>query len=233
MTRRVVLGTIIATLAAGPFVISKLRKKKNGLPFGEMELFSQNNISKIRAEFFDEWKSDLGKFNTIFEKDNTKKTINLQWDFSQQQNWNFRALSTQLFGDISSLSVCTPNNLLSFEITEGTISIDHDTPKVLVNKRISKVWGIDDGASRKTGTKIVDSNPSSDDGNSSTKRTVETTDDSQLIEKIDTTSLETCGFVIKKEGKSVVIRPIDKNGSEITWTQAKQTNYPSPFAGTV
>jgi hypothetical protein len=219
-------------LAAGPFVIMALRKKEtNGLPLGEYSL--RNSTSEVRADFFEEWKSIYNKFDTTFEKDNAISTARLQLDFSHSRNWSFQSLSTRVFGNVFSLSECVPNNLISFEVTEGAISIDNGTLKVSIAKRESKEWGIDEEASRKTGTKIVDSDVQKDGCVSSITRTVEITGGSQLIEKIDTVSLETCGFIVRNEGKGIVFRPIDRNGREITSAEAKQANYPFQLAETV
>ncbi len=156
ITRRIALGTILGGLAAGPFVIRALRQ--NGEPILETELPQAAPIpfpSTVRERYFNEWKSlcDQMAVHPVPIPD-APKTIQLKLDLSQPQKMRFQDVSMTIRGAVSSLEECSPENLLRYTYTEGTIDIPGSPKNILTlcaEKREERYILIDKEASEKLG----------------------------------------------------------------------------------
>jgi hypothetical protein len=242
ITRRAVLGTAVAALAAGPFVIRALREKKS-LPFDERaaenaEFLRHNGFSRARADLFEEWKVVFGKFGDVssFLATNgnvANDTVKLRLDFLRTRSWNFRHLSTLLVGKVASFSECAAANLASFEVTEGTVATGNGILTVSVETRIMKLAAIDEEASQKDGVKITKSVTDKGDG---VKIGTMTTEPSGIAPtfKIVETNLEVGTFALMSKDENGFFRSVDRNGHVIsTMEDAIKANYPTYLAETM
>ena len=244
ITRRAVLGTSVVALMAAPFAIRALRKGGNDLPFDEKaaedaEFLRHNGFSRARADLFEEWKVVFGKFGDISSyiatKENlaTNDPVELQLDFLQPRSWNFRHLSTFLKGNIATHLECTAANLLSFEVTEGTIATGNGVLTVSVETRIRKQTDIGEEAARKDGVKITKSVTDEGNGVKIGTMTIEPTGIAPKF-KIVETNLEVGTFAVMGKDENGFFLPIDKNGREITTLEdALKANIPVRLVGQV
>lgn len=124
ITRRVVLGTAIAGLAAGPFVIKALRRKGDDLPtWGDGEGEFSVRPSDVRVRFFSEWKN-LHQSMAVVQPTilgDGALSFPLTRDFSKPFQKNFRYMETHLMGDGKSDREIAPNDLVSYSILEGEL----------------------------------------------------------------------------------------------------------------
>ena len=227
LTRRAVLGVVVGGLVAGPFVMRLTRRNAKGIVNDAPPLVYSDSV---RKGFFEDWKAIYGQFNASFEEVRGIDSVNLRLDLSGSRNWKFRNLSTTILENVSSPLECTVSNLGPFEVAEGTISINSGILKVSLNKRERKQCLIDIGASKKNGMKISEGKGKDDGIVKSGAMTIEMDGNSQLIEKVEATPLETGAFsVIHRDG---LFCPIDKNGKEIPEEEAKRS-FPISIANTV
>jgi len=171
ITRRVVLGTAIAGLAAGPFVIRALRK--NNLHGIVSELNCP--VSEGRDNFFTRWKDTHNKFSVKQQTIDAPKTISLKYDFSKQRYLTFRFLETFFNGDIDSPEVAQSNNMMQYTLMEGTIKVNggkNEKVSVSVDKHEQRHLEIDIEASQKNGAEIVETHVKNPDGTASTIKAV-------------------------------------------------------------
>ncbi len=121
ITRRAVLGTVIAGLAAGPFVMRAWRKRNViSLPNPMDEVKAKlAELEDLRQQFFDEWKS-LHIAPEVTPVPNIK-TVNAAIDLSKVTERKFTYVSTSVKGEIETRNECTPENLLGYEICQGTL----------------------------------------------------------------------------------------------------------------
>ena len=164
ITRRVVLGSVITGLAAGPFVVRRLRHQGNG------EL-TQQGYNPFRSEarnlFFNDWKDDCKTLSAKQTPIANPAALTLKYDFTKPRVLNFRSLETTFMGDFDSPETSRPENLMYYSLMEGTIKVEGGASgklQVSVLKNVQKHAEIDFEASRKNGAKIVESQTRVSDG---------------------------------------------------------------------
>ncbi len=121
ITRRIILGTILGGLVACPLIGYFVRKNKKNIA-------SYSPLFDAREKLFDEWKSYYDKIianSTNIEIGSHKnKGVSLFLDVSSPKMCHFIDLHTGINGPEASANCCTVENLVYFDITEGTITID-------------------------------------------------------------------------------------------------------------
>jgi hypothetical protein len=162
ITRRVVLGTAIAGLAAGPFVIRALRRREDDLPSwenGERE-FSVRP-SDVRVRFFSEWKDLHQSMSAVHVKILGDDVLSLpqKRDFSKLFQKNFRYMETHFMKNSESDREITANDLISYSILEGELrggDADANIVSVVARRSETKYLKIDVAKSRTNGVDIVE-----------------------------------------------------------------------------
>jgi hypothetical protein len=170
ITRRVVLGTAIAGLTAGPFVIRALRQEK---PLEPSE--SVFPVSYARKQLFQEWKDVHQTLSVKKEPMDSPKIVSVKHDFSKPRHWKFRALETHYIGEFDSPETAQPENIASYTLMEGIINVEGGEQgklHVSINKHEINQMEIDIEASRKNGVNIVEKQMKNTDGTLSTHITV-------------------------------------------------------------
>ena len=162
ITRRVVLGTAIGAIAAAPFIVRGLRSRDALIQQGYSHL-----LSETRIQFFDDWK-DVCKLLSVEQTPIAHPaTLTLKYDFTKPRVLKFCSLETTFIGDFDSPETCGPENLMCYNLMEGTINVEggeHGKLDVNVLKNVRKHVEIDFEASRKNGAEIVESQTTTSDG---------------------------------------------------------------------
>jgi len=132
ITRRVVLGTVIAGLAVGPFAIRSL-KRNSGIDIGLFDADSFQTIfekSEAQKTLYNNWLECKKAFNLPIAIRNNRNSFSIKQDFSINRNYNFSILSTDINEAVQSLDNCLQKNLLLFISGEGNIVIPAPPPNV-------------------------------------------------------------------------------------------------------
>ncbi|MDR1382606.1 MAG: hypothetical protein LBJ67_01970, partial [Planctomycetaceae bacterium] len=172
ITRRVVLGTTITGLVAGPFVIRALKQEK---PLEPSE--SVFPVSYARKQLFQEWKDVYQTLSVKKEPVDSPKIVSVKHDFSKPRHWKFRALETFYTGVFDSPETAQSENMVNYTLMEGTIKVEGGEQGVLhvsVDKHERNQLEIDFEASRKNGVKIVEKQVENPDGTMSTQTIIPT-----------------------------------------------------------
>lgn len=186
ITRRVVLGTAIAGLAAGPFVIRTLRKPELK---PESDLFTGFTLDEVRDRFFTEWKGCIELFDVSTSRSASRSPLLLKPDFSLKQNLNYLALSSTVVGVISSIKECTPENLLLFSNSNGKVSISGEPEKIFrlkISENFVKSIALDQSVSNNSDIEIFESKREEKNGVVYITKDVKVTTDSNGVESSPT-----------------------------------------------
>jgi hypothetical protein len=181
ITRRVVLGTAIVGLAAGPFVIRALRKKQ------ELKITDNDSdwlqaeggapLTEVRTQFFKDWKKIHKSISVEQLPMEVPKTVVLKRNFTKPRHLTFRSLETFFCGNFNSPETCRPENLMGYTLMEGTIKVEGGEQgklRVSVDKHERNMIGIDIEASRKNGVEIVEKEIKNPNGTTIRNLTVQT-----------------------------------------------------------
>ncbi len=131
MTRRVVLGTLIGGLAAGPFVMRALRKKR-GMVTGPHEVPVATDIdipplllrSKAQQKLFHEWKKEIASLEIIEKPLQGMKFFRLEPRLPDVKKQVFTHIGTNFQGKIGHVSEATQENLAFFTKSSGVMRLE-------------------------------------------------------------------------------------------------------------
>jgi hypothetical protein len=181
ITRRVVLGTAITGLVAGPFIMRALSKRK------ELKITDNDGdwlqteggapLTEVRIQFFKDWKAIYKSLSVEQVPMEHTKIITLKHDFTKPRHLTFRSLETFFCGHFDSPETCRPENLMGYTLMEGTIKVEGGEQgklRVSVDKHERNMIGIDIEASRKNGVEIVEKEVKNPDGTTVNNVTVQT-----------------------------------------------------------
>ncbi|MDR1493691.1 MAG: hypothetical protein LBT05_13365 [Planctomycetaceae bacterium] len=168
ITRRVVLGTAISGLVAGPFVIRALRQEKKL----EMGRERECPYSEGRTIFFHQWKDIYNTFLAKQKPIDTPKIFSVKYDFSRPRSLAFRSLETFFTGDFDLPETAQLNNMMQYTFMEGTINVKDGKMYVSVDKHEQKHLEIDVDASRKNGAEVVETRIKNPNGTTTTIESV-------------------------------------------------------------
>ncbi len=146
ITRRVVLGTTIAALAAGPFVMRAWRKN-HAVDIEVTPLFTQEDLPSpppspsVKGRFFQDWNLYRDHFLWPTSSGENLKTVQITPKLSVQKKWKFRKLNTHIQGVHSSLDTFRPDSdkAMYYEIIEGDITTGSDKLVATVTKNESRI----------------------------------------------------------------------------------------------
>jgi hypothetical protein len=158
ITRRVVLGTAIAGLAAGPFVIRAWRKKQvkdlEEIPYMTLEtLPPPDSIPLPYRDLFNEWNTVRQRFQTPLPLTNDgHKIVTLKPDLSVPKQWNFLMLRTRVQGTAFQLEdyLATGGKGLFYETIEGTVKTGNDEFIATVSDHLLHSISHKDGPTKST-----------------------------------------------------------------------------------
>ncbi|MDR2441837.1 MAG: hypothetical protein LBE12_20975 [Planctomycetaceae bacterium] len=161
ITRRVVLGTAIAGLAAGPFVIRAWRKKQVK-DLEEIPYMTLNDIQKLPPpdptplpynDLFNGWNTVRQRFQTPLPLTNDgHKIVTLKPDLSVPKQWNFLMLQTRVQGTAFQLEdyLATNGKGMLFETIEGTVKTGNDEFIATVSDHLLHSIAHKDGPTKST-----------------------------------------------------------------------------------
>ena len=165
------MGTAIAGLAAGPFIIRSLRRKELevgdaiGVPF-----------SDGRLSFFYQWKGCYDRFSVGRELNSSPRTVPIKIDLSNNtRSLPFRFLETWFTGKLDTPETATPGNMMQYAFIEGTISIGSGKIQVNIDTNDRRHMEIDVEASQKNGLPVTETVVVRPDGTRETIRAITTT----------------------------------------------------------
>ena len=162
ITRRVVLGTIIGGLAAGPFIIRGIRQR--GINVSDSQ--AHNLYPTIREKFFAEW--DGFRKKLLYQDDTIKELgeIPMRTNFDVSRKYHYSNLETVVSNQLSAgskhanlflLPECTRENISFYREANGTVMV-HGKPENSVEIQIAnnttKMVGFDIPSNSKRGIDI-------------------------------------------------------------------------------
>ncbi|MDR2439868.1 MAG: hypothetical protein LBE12_10925 [Planctomycetaceae bacterium] len=211
MTRRCILGAVIGTLVAGPFIMRAVRKRTvQSLP--EVIKTAPSMYSpKVREKFYTDWKELYSQWAIVAEPIQKHPSVQLQLNFSTPQSWEFCDIATKVLGTISSIDQCTAANLLEYEVIQGTISlIKPNKVNIHISKHQRIFVDIDIEANQKKGLKIEKHQAVTKNGVTTMTGTVSSR--GIIDEKVVTTQLPTEDIVLSLSNSK--LRYVTKNEEE-------------------
>jgi hypothetical protein len=143
ITRRVVLGTAIAGLTAGPFVIRALRKTQvkdlEEIPYMTLDTLPPATPDPPPySDLFNEWNAERQRFQTPLPLANdvpVPQTVTLEPDLSVSKQWHFLMLKTRILGTAFQLEdyLASGGEGMFYETIEGTIKTGNEELDVTVS----------------------------------------------------------------------------------------------------
>ena len=154
ITRRVVLGTAIAGLSAGPYAIRALMNRGTDIAFPDI-----NNVGMTskRLLLFKNWTALLSETSVRMTQISESEQIRWDWgvNFEEPKEFSLVECGANINGSVSSLGQCNEDNLLSVERIRGRISIvpsqagqlvfsiqENLTQSVVVDRQASEANGV-------------------------------------------------------------------------------------------
>jgi hypothetical protein len=148
ITRRVVLGTTIAGLLAGPLVMRAIQKNRiENLEVVEVPpLITTKDLPifqppSVRNRFFNEWNTSCQQFLKPLTINENRNIETLKPDLSIEKKWKFLKLNTYIRGELSDLGEYTVNSEqpMYYEIIEGNIMTGSGKFVISVLKNESRI----------------------------------------------------------------------------------------------
>jgi len=128
ITRRAVLGTAVATLVAGPFVIRGMRGSRvmdldEAPPLLTAKDVPAPPMPSVKSRFFNEWETYCRKFVSPEVVQDAPLEVELTPDLSAEKKWKFLKIDTHIQGvhsDIEEHTVAS-GNAMYYEVIEGDV----------------------------------------------------------------------------------------------------------------